>query len=81
MFLFAIGIILMQKETFLKKLGNRIKEIRKEKGLSQTELAHKCGKDSQSLERVENGKTNASAYYLFEVAKALKVSTKDFFDF
>lgn len=71
----------MQKEALLKKLGERIREIRKEKGLSQTELAHKCGKDSQSLERVENGKTNPSAYYLYEVAKALKVPIKDLLDF
>jgi len=71
----------MQKENFLKKLGNRIKELRKEKGLSQTDLAHKCGKDSQSLERVENGKTNPSAYYLFELSKALKVPVKDLLDF
>ena len=71
----------MQKEAFLKKLGQRIKDIRAEKGLSQTELAHKCGKDSQSLERVENGKTNPSAYYLAELAKALKVPLKDLLDF
>ncbi len=71
----------MEKETFLIKLGNRIKELRKAKGLSQTDLAHKCGKDSQSLERVENGKTNPSAYYLYEVAKALKIPVKDLFDF
>lgn len=71
----------MQKETFLKKLGNRIKELRREKNLTQTELAHKCGKDSQSLERVENGKTNPSAYYLMELAKALKIPLKDLFDF
>jgi putative transcriptional regulator len=71
----------MQKEAFLKKLGNRIKELRKQQDLSQTELAHKCGKDSQSLERVENGKTNPSAYYLLEIAKALKIPVKDLFDF
>ena len=71
----------MQKETFLKKLGNRIKELRKAQGMSQTDLANKCGKDSQSLERVENAKTNPSAYYLMELAKALKVPIKDLFDF
>ena len=71
----------MQKETFLHKLGKRIKQIRAEKGLTQTELAHKAGKDSQSVERVENGKTNPSAYYLMEIAKALNVPLKELFDF
>ena len=71
----------MQKDLFLKKLGNRIKELRGEQNMSQTDLAHKCGKDSQSLERVENGKTNPSAYYLMEISKALKIPLKDLFDF
>ena len=51
------------------------------KQLSQTDLAHLCGKDSQSLERVENGKTNPTGYYIFELCKALNISLAEFFNF
>ncbi|MBI3509332.1 MAG: helix-turn-helix transcriptional regulator [Bacteroidetes bacterium] len=71
----------MNKERFLKKLGNRIVELREMKGFSQTQLAHACGKDPQSIERVENGKINPSAYYLLEIAKALDIPLKDILDF
>ncbi len=71
----------MQKQTFQILIGNRVKQLRKEKHLTQTDLAHLCGKDCQSLERVENGKTNPTAFYLLEVCKALDVSLNEFFDF
>ncbi len=72
---------LMQKDKFLKRLGAQIVKIRKSKNLTQAELAWKCGKDPQSIERVENGKTNPTSYYLFQLASALNVSTKSFFEF
>lgn len=71
----------MTKELFLKKLGKRISLLRKEAGISQTELALRCDKDRQSLNRVEKGKINPSAYYLSEIAAELKVNLKDLFDF
>ncbi|RLD87178.1 MAG: XRE family transcriptional regulator [Bacteroidetes bacterium] len=71
----------MQKEDFLNKLGRHIVSTRKSKGLTQSELASLCFKDRQSIERVENGKTNPTAFYLFELARALNVSLKDLFDF
>ncbi len=71
----------MQKATFQILIGQRIKDLRISKGLSQTDLANMCGKDSQSLERVENGKTNATTYYLFEICKGLNISLHDFFNF
>ncbi len=67
----------MTREQYLKKLGKRIVELRIEKGLSQTQLAHACGKDPQSIERVENGKINPSIYYLSEIAKALEIPLKE----
>ncbi len=71
----------MSKDRFLKKLGKRIVELRSEKGLTQTQLAHACGKDPQSIERVENGKINPSIFYLSEIAKALDIPLKDLLDF
>lgn len=63
----------MKKEQLLKKLGKRIQEIRKEKGITQVELANSIGKDQQSIQRLEAGGVNPSFYYLVEVAKGLDI--------
>lgn len=67
----------MKKEQLLKKLGNRIRAIRTEKGLSQVELANSIGKDQQSIQRLEAGNINPSFYYLFEISKGLEVELED----
>ncbi|NOW94006.1 helix-turn-helix transcriptional regulator [Mucilaginibacter sp. SG564] len=64
----------MEKEVLLKKLGERIREIRKEKGITQVQLAHSIGKDQQSVQRLEAGNINPSYYYLYEIAEGLNVS-------
>lgn len=71
----------VQKERYLKKLGQRIVELRTKKGWSQRDLAFECGKEPQSIERVENGKSNPTAYYLKEVADALGVPISDILSF
>ena len=70
-------MFLMQKEHLLKKLGNRIRKIRLEKGLSQVELANTIGKDQQSIQRLESGNVNPSIYYLYQVSDGLKVELKE----
>ena len=41
-------------------------------GLNQSELASLCDKDRQSIQRLEKGGMNPTAYYLLELAQALK---------
>jgi putative transcriptional regulator len=67
----------MEKEVLLKKLGERIRDIRKDKGITQVQLAHSIGKDQQSIQRLEAGNINPSYYYLYEIAEGLKVSLED----
>ena len=68
-----------RKAALLKKLGARIKKIRMEHGLSQSQLANEIDKDQQSIQRVEAGKINPSYYYLCEIADGLDVNIKEFF--
>lgn len=63
----------MEKKEFLKRVGQQIVKKRLERGWTQADLAKACDKDPQSIERVENGKINASIYYLFEIAIALNI--------
>lgn len=60
----------------LEQLGLRVKEIRLQKGLTQTELANKIGKDHPSINKLENGKVNPSYIFLHEVAEGLGVDLK-----
>ena len=69
----------MKKEQELKNLGLRVKELRKEKGLTQTELAHTIGKDHPSINRLEKGKINPSYIFLLEVAYGLEIDPRNFF--
>jgi putative transcriptional regulator len=71
----------MTKETFLKKLGKNIARLREEAGLSQTELALRCDKDRQSLNRLEKGRINPSIFYLLQISAELKISLKELLDF
>jgi len=61
----------MEKEVLLKALGERIRTIRKEKGMTQVTLAHSLGKDQQSIQRLEAGNFNPTLYYLYEIAVGL----------
>jgi putative transcriptional regulator len=58
----------------LIKLGLRVRELRLEKSLSQTDLAFKIGKDQPSINRLEKGKINPSILYLLEIANGLEIS-------
>lgn len=70
----------MEKETMLLKLGERIREIRLKKGISQKKMAVSIGKEQQSIQRLEQGKTNPSYYYLREVANGLEISLCELFE-
>lgn len=64
----------MDKEAALVKLGKQIQRIRKNKGMTQVQLAHSLNKDQQSIQRLEAGKFNPSYIYLTEIATGLGVS-------
>lgn len=54
-----------------KRIGQRIKEIRKEQGLTQRQLAEKVGIAFQNLSSIESGKYNTGIDLLNRIASAL----------
>lgn len=60
-------------------MKNKIAEIRKQKKVSQTELAEKLGIDRTHLSKIENGHVQTSTRLLERIAAELGVSMKDFF--
>ncbi|NJM90282.1 MAG: helix-turn-helix transcriptional regulator [Hydrococcus sp. RU_2_2] len=62
-----------EKGATTEKIGQRIIELRTQKGWSQADLARACNKDRQAIEKIENGKVNATIFSLFEISKALEI--------
>jgi putative transcriptional regulator len=62
-----------------KKLGlmNRIKEVLKEKGISQTWLAKQMDKSYNTINEYARNKRQPSLEDLYQIAEILKVSAKD----
>jgi transcriptional regulator with XRE-family HTH domain len=61
------------------KVGQRIKTLRKELGLSQEALALKAEVDRTYMTDVENGRRNISIEILEKIIAALEISFTDFF--
>ncbi len=62
-----------------EKVGNRIRELRQQTGLSQEKFALKIGMDRTYFASVENGKRNISIVNLEKIANGLGISLSDLF--
>lgn len=70
----------MQKEEFARRIGKRIRQLRKEKGMSQADLGLEVYKDKQVIGRWEAGQVNITAYNAYVLAKALGVTLAELYD-
>lgn len=61
-------------------IGEKIRQIRKEKGLTQKELADKAGLSTMSIRRYENGERVAPEKLLKSIARALNLPESFFLD-
>lgn len=65
-------------DSFLQKIGERVRELRVAQGMTQMDLAFKCNdKDYSQINRVELGKVNFSVSYLALISEALGVTPHD----
>ncbi len=70
-----------QNETQLQKcFGARVRELRKQKELSQESLALNCNLDRTYIGSVERGERNISLLNIHKIAAELGVSVKELFD-
>jgi ribosome-binding protein aMBF1 (putative translation factor) len=60
-----------------KQFGERVRELRKHKGLSQEALALACALDRTYIGSVERGERNISLINIHRIAEALGVSGND----
>ena len=63
-----------------EKIGNRIRELRVQTGLSQEKFAQKIGMDRTYFASVELGKRNISIVNIEKIANGLEISLSELFN-
>jgi transcriptional regulator with XRE-family HTH domain len=61
-------------------VGRKIRKLRKERKLTQTELASRIGVQQSDLSRMEKGEYRVSLDTLFRILAEFKLSIGEFFD-
>lgn len=64
-----------------KKLGLKIKELRKRKGLTQEQLAELIDMEQNSISVIESGRNFPTLGTLEKIAQILDVNLSDFFNY
>lgn len=67
-------------ETLRKSLGNRVRELRRDAGVSQEDFADSCGFARSYMSRIERGTSNLSLDGIERLASAFGISVGELFD-
>jgi transcriptional regulator with XRE-family HTH domain len=70
----------VKKTEILTAFGNRVREIRREKGMSQEELSFKAELHRTYIGMIERAEKNITLINIEKISNALKVNIKDLFD-
>ena len=68
------------KSSIPEKVGERVRYFRKNRGLTQTQLAELVGKDRQYLYKIEKAVVTPNVVTISVLAIALEVPLREFFD-
>lgn len=66
-----------ERDAIYVAIGSRIKQIRKEKGITQESLAHVVGVSNSHMSHIESAQSNASLKTVMKIADALSVSVDE----
>ena len=69
----------MSKRKILISFGDKVRELRKEKGLSQEELSYKTDLHRTYIGMIERAEKNITLTNIEKIAKALDVDIKNLF--
>lgn len=71
----------MDKQSLQTHISKRIKQIREEKNISQSELGAMCNFEKSNMSRLESGRISPSLITLYKISKALEVEFYELFKF
>lgn len=69
----------LKREEVSRKIGDRIRELRQQKGLSIEKVANGANIDYTQLSRIELGKINTSIYQIYCISRSLDVPVPQIF--
>lgn len=64
----------------LKKFGERVRQLRKQKDISQEELAHRADLHRTYIGMIERAEKNITLLNIEKIANALEVTIKEIFE-
>ena len=64
----------------LKKFGERVRQLRKRKDISQEELAHRADLHRTYIGMIERAEKNITLLNIEKIANALEVTVKEIFE-
>lgn len=67
----------MRYEEEIAHISARIRELRKERGLTVQELAYRCDIERSNLSRIESGRANITLKTLCAICGALEVELRE----
>ncbi|MGE8711583.1 helix-turn-helix domain-containing protein [Leptospira interrogans] len=70
----------MEYEEFIRKVGQKIKEIRVAKDITQEAMDGEYAISYRTVQDIENGQSHPSVRSIFKISKRLKVRPKDLLD-
>lgn len=79
--LFTKDFEMISKLDLQKAIGNRIREIRISKNITQAHLADLCEFEKSNMNRLESGSTNPTLFTLHLIAHNLNVSLAELVKF
>lgn len=62
-----------------RELGKRIRNLRNQEKISQSQLAFECGITRELLSKIEGGKINTTLKTLLALSETLNIHIKDLF--
>ena len=65
----------------LKKFGEKIRRIRRERGISQEKLAHEAGIERSYMGAIERGERNPTLLKIYKIVTTLKVNSSELLPF
>jgi DNA-binding NtrC family response regulator len=75
----AKGLLRLSAGELQRRIGERIREARKQKSLTLAQLSERTGLSVGFLSQIELGKNSASVETLYRIARALGMAPGDFF--
>ena len=68
----------MDKKTFSIHLGMYLKQLRKEKGITQSDLSDILGNNFQNISAMERGEFTPTIHTVHKIAEAFEMSLSEF---